>query len=683
MAEAEDVITDVARHATVFVQNLWRRHRPLTSNTVKGLEDLAPRLDLLIAAVFGKGFRLRPAQPPAPRTWLDKLIRRHEAPVAEVAIPMTDGVSIWLPRSISDHGGEKAIERYRIWALQQATRAIRGSANYYPFAGEPAIKALYHIFEARAADDQLARMLPGAVLELKALRCDALATRPPARLFPSNLRAVEELVLAALSENLSSRPNTSTSLTSPFFHFPLPATPREVLAQAHLYASTVAPEFRHKRGRVLFLDRWLGDFAPPPKEASDNGITAGDRDSDTPIRTGRLARRPQVRTPVDDEDAQNTPGAMMVQTAQPHEQAEDPMGLQRPVDRDTETAADEYADALSELPEARLVTAPGTAREVLLSDDPPDGSAAKSALSANTDCSEVFLYPEWDWRAQSYVVPGTTVTVSTAALGTRTAVDAILTKHASMLHAIRRHFELLRSQRTRLRHQLDGDEIDIQGWIDNQAMLGAGGQLDQRLYQTERRARRDMAVSLLVDISGSTDSWVSGQSRVIDVEREALLLVCVALQGLGEPFNVLGFSGEGRSGVVIRLLKRFEEQYKEEVSLRIAGIEPETYTRAGAALRHATAELMHQAAEHRLLILLSDGRPNDMDLYDGRYGVEDLRQAVVEARLQGISPFCLTVDRQAANYLPGVFGNQSYSLLQSADMLPNVLLTWLQKLVTS
>ena len=116
-------------------------------------------------------------------------------------------------------------------------------------------------------------------------------------------------------------------------------------------------------------------------------------------------------------------------------------------------------------------------------------------------------------------------------------------------------------------------------------------------------------------------------------------------------------------------------------SLRIAGLEPENYTRAGAALRHASNRLVQQTAQHRLLLMLSDGKPNDMDHYEGRYGVEDLRQAVTEAKLQGISPFCLTIDRQAANYLPYVYGASQYALLPKPELLPTVLLDWLRRLV--
>src|SRR5690606_19434231 len=118
-----------------------------------------------------------------------------------------------------------------------------------------------------------------------------------------------------------------------------------------------------------------------------------------------------------------------------------------------------------------------------------------------------------------------------------------------------------------------------------------------------------------------------------------------------------------------------------DVALRIAGLEPERYTRAGAAIRHSTALLMRRRAEHRLLLLLSDGKPNDVDEYEGRYGAEDMRQAVVEAKLQGLFPCCLTIDRHAASYLPRVFGAHQYALLPQPAHLPEVLVEWMKRLI--
>jgi nitric oxide reductase NorD protein len=235
----------------------------------------------------------------------------------------------------------------------------------------------------------------------------------------------------------------------------------------------------------------------------------------------------------------------------------------------------------------------------------------------------------------------------------------------------------------RLRKQLDGDGLDLDAYIESLADLRAGLPMPQTLYETHRPAKRDMAIMLLIDVSGSTDGWLSAHRRVIDVEREALLLVCIALEGMAQPYSVQAFSGEGPHAVTVRDVKGFGERYDNAIARRIAALEPEHYTRAGAAIRHATALLMREFAAHRLLMLLSDGKPNDIDEYEGRYGVEDMRQAVTEARLQGIFPFCLTIDRQAATYLPAVFGAHQYALLPRPELLPMIQLDWMKRLVAS
>src|SRR5690606_17220118 len=129
--------------------------------------------------------------------------------------------------------------------------------------------------------------------------------------------------------------------------------------------------------------------------------------------------------------------------------------------------------------------------------------------------------------------------------------------------------------------------------------------------------------------------------------------------------------------------KSFDEGYNEAVGQRIAALEPERYTRAGAAIRHASASLMREPATHRLLLLLSDGKPNDVDEYEGRYGVEDTYRAVTEARLQGVYPFCLTIDRRAAAYLPRIFGANQYAMLPRPELLPTVLLDWMRRPLAS
>jgi nitric oxide reductase NorD protein len=673
MAEAEDVIVDAARHATIYARALWQRYRPPAKHAAPlALADVAPRLDLLITALCGRSLRLRVAQAPAPPSLLALAVHRRHGPQHRCALPATDGESIWLPTNFGNLDARAAWSRYRVLALTQAMRVMRGSVAPLPDARDPLLRDLYLLCEADAADRDLLHALPGTADALAALRRAALAARPAPDTFPVALRPLE----AWLQRVLSADPRMPAAACDP-----PGATPNASLHRARELATALRDAAPGQRfgPHPLLKDGWTGELlVSAPRQvtaAAANG--PADPAAETP-RSARLPRRPDVRQADDDED-DDRPGAWMVQTAQPHEQAEDPHGLQRPTDRDDDTAADEYADALSELPEARLLTRPGRPKEILLSDDPP--TPAAHAPAASTASDHALAYPEWDYRIDAYQPRGVTVHCLPAASGPQSWVDATLHDHRGMLQDIRRRFELLRARRVRIHRQLDGDDIDLEAWIEGHADFRAGLPLPQRLYQSQRRLQRELAIMLLVDVSGSTDSWVIGNRRIIDVEREALLLVCIALEGLGQPYAVQAFSGETAHGVVLRAVKRFDEPYSPAVALRIAGLEPENYTRAGAAVRHASMLLMGQGARHRLLLMLSDGKPNDVDQYEGRYGVEDLRQAVTEAKLQGISPFCLTIDRQAANYLPRVFGAHQYALLPKPQLLPIVLLDWLRRLI--
>ena len=677
MAEAEDLITDAARHATVFMRDLWRRRSAAPGVPLPlSLPDISRRLDILIAAAVGVDHPIRIAQVPAPTTLLRRLFERHDRPRVQQAVPATDGASIWLPANLSASDDRTILERLRTMALQQATRASRGSASVVLGRFSPFQRDVYLLLEAQAADEELARLLPGMRQPINRLRRMALSARPAAGLFPPPRRPLELLVRRVLE----------TDCRHAVAGLPLTATPAKSAKVAIEVAATLAP--RGVPGdSPMYKDLWTGELRPPgaARHASNtagDGADGNEDDDDTGSPRGaRLERRPEVREAEEDEDDRE-PGAWMIQSAQPEQHIEDPMGAQRPTDRDDRTAAEEFADSMSELPEARLVSTPGRPKEVLLSDDPPQ-ARSKAAGAQSAEGGSGIGYPEWDFRINAYREAAATVRTMRAPPGAQHWVDRTLAEHRALLTVIRRRFEMLRSQRVRLRKQLEGDEVDLGAYIDGYADFRAGRPMADGLYEMRRAARRHMAITLLIDTSGSTDGWVSANRRVIDVEREALLLVCVALEGLAEPYSVHSFSGEGPHGVTVGEIKRFDERYDNDVALRIAALEPERYTRAGAALRHVSTELMRQAADHRLLLLLSDGKPNDVDRYDGRYGVEDMRQAVNESKLQGISPFCLTIDRQAANYLPAMFGERHFAMLPRPELLPTVLVDWLRRLVVS
>jgi nitric oxide reductase NorD protein len=583
---------------------------------------------------------------------------KEERATASEAIPAHDGHSIWLPAPASMDD----VADLQVMALQQAARAARRSDAAR--ASDPLVSAVFDVLEADVVDAELVHNFAGLRDRVSEFRIECLRRRPPLHTFSQVGRPVESWIRSVLAAPIASPRK------------PLP--PERVMTLAReLIDSTLHGTPQTVR---IYRDRWIGESRETPRIfPSHSNVEHLVAETSKSIRSARMSRRPQVRKQ-DERDEPTSQGAWMIQTAQPHEHAEDPFGMQRPSDRDEQQAADEFAESLSDLGEARLVSVPGAPKEIFLSDDPPETNQKQARASAALS-QTVIRYPEWDWRSRTYREPGAAVHLLDAPHGSKEWVKRTLDEHRALLQAVKRQFESLRAQRTRLRQQADGDELDLDACVDAFADARAGSELKPGLYQHTRTARRELAVTLLIDVSGSTDGHISAQRRIIDVEREALLLVCLALDSLREPYSVLAFSGESAARVTVRTIKKFSEGLNEDIGLRIAGLEPENYTRVGAAIRHASALLMREPARHRLLLLLSDGKPNDIDEYDGRYGVEDMRQAIVEARLQGIFPFCLTIDRHTASYLPAVFGEHQYAVLHRPELLPTALLGWLRRLV--
>jgi nitric oxide reductase NorD protein len=353
------------------------------------------------------------------------------------------------------------------------------------------------------------------------------------------------------------------------------------------------------------------------------------------------------------------------------------MGLQRPVDQEPDADLSGSAESVADLDALRLVATPGTSREAFASDDLPPVTAARP-MAQGSLAREGIAYPEWDYTKSGYVERAAIVRELPAADGSAGWVDGTLARNRVLLARVQRRFEALRSRRSIERAQPAGDDVDIEAYVgaysDKRARLPRG----DRLYLAYPPARRDFALLILADVSGSTEAWVSGRSRIIDLEKEALVIVSMALQVLRVRFAIQAFSGHGPSNVRVRPVKAFTEPFSRPLGRRIAALEPEDYTRAGAALRHAAATLVREPAHRRLLLLLSDGKPNDFDRYEGRYGFEDTRQALAEARLQGIAPFCVTVDRNASRHLAPLFGAGNYTIVRDAPQLATALLEWLR-----
>ncbi len=275
--------------------------------------------------------------------------------------------------------------------------------------------------------------------------------------------------------------------------------------------------------------------------------------------------------------------------------------------------------------------------------------------------------PEWDYRKQCLQQDF----VNLQLMLPRGAEAKPLPLHLSPLaRRLRRQFEHLRNDRQWLRQQPQGSELDMQAWLDFHVERQNGQCAERGLFMEQRQNRRDLACLLLADLSMSTDAHLDNEHRVIDVVTDSLLLFGEALSAVGDPFALYGFSSLRRQQVRMQELKSFRQPYGDETRGRIQALKPGYYTRMGAAIRHATELLGACKQRRKLLLLVTDGKPNDLDLYEGRYGVEDTRQAVMEAGKQGLLPFCITIDREAGGYLPYMFGANGYTLIKEPQQLP-------------
>jgi nitric oxide reductase NorD protein len=281
-------------------------------------------------------------------------------------------------------------------------------------------------------------------------------------------------------------------------------------------------------------------------------------------------------------------------------------------------------------------------------------------------------YPEWDYRKGQYLENYTRVLTAPATATGDRGVQSDETR--ALIRKVRRQFEILRPRHDVLKAQLDGADLDLDALVRSKADFAAGGQGSDRIYLTSRPRTPDLVTTILVDVSLSTDAWIDNR-RVLDVEKEALLVLAQGLEVCGSTHSILTFTSRRRSWVRVETVKAFSETVDSAVEDRIAGLKPGFYTRMGAAIRHAAAELEKQPSRKRLLLVLTDGKPNDIDHYEGRFALEDSRRAVQETRQRGTSVFAVTVDRDANSYLPMLFGRKGFAMIGEISRLPVALPT--------
>jgi nitric oxide reductase NorD protein len=337
------------------------------------------------------------------------------------------------------------------------------------------------------------------------------------------------------------------------------------------------------------------------------------------------------------------------------------LNLNRRVDDDDPDSARKAADDVDEISLGQISKAPATRLKLHLDLAPADVDRERLAGT--------HLYPEWDHKAGTWLPDHCRVLATEAEPAPAVVPDPAA---ARRVRAVRRRFEALRPRRVVLPQQPDGEDLDLDAAVRARVDLLASGRGSDRVWRASRNAGRDLAVSILLDASRSTESAVTGRA-VIDVAREALTALAWGIEACGDDCAIHAFSSLRRDRVYVQRCKTFDEPMGGAIEARIAGLRPGFYTRLGAAIRHVSADLAARARQRRLLIVITDGKPNDLDHYEGQHGIEDSRMAIREARRAGQAAYGIAIDAKARSWFPRLFGRGGFTVIPHPDRLTAAL----------
>lgn len=283
-------------------------------------------------------------------------------------------------------------------------------------------------------------------------------------------------------------------------------------------------------------------------------------------------------------------------------------------------------------------------------------------------------YPEWDYNSQSYRPDWVSVYEALHPQGKASDIDKLLEKHAALAKRLKKMLDLLKPQdKVRIRYQEEGSELDLDVALRSLIDYKSGSSPDPRINMSHRNDGRSIAVMVLLDLSQSLNEKAAGSNQtILELSQEAISLLGWAVEKLGDPFAIAGFHSNTRHDVRYMHIKGYSEHWGEEVKARLAGMEASYSTRMGAAMRHAAHYLEQQQADKKLMLILTDGEPADIDTKDGRILIEDARMAVNELDQQGIYSYCINLDPKADEYVADIFGKQ-YTIIDKVESLPERL----------
>ncbi len=319
----------------------------------------------------------------------------------------------------------------------------------------------------------------------------------------------------------------------------------------------------------------------------------------------------------------------------------------------------------------------------------PEGAGPEVAQGDEGDAEEdlgeqTFMYDEWDFRIEDYRPSWCTLRETRSTREVPAFVAATFHEYGGVVTQIRRNFQLMRPERLRkMRFQADGDDLDLDGLVEHVVDRKARLTPTDRVYIKRDKKDRDVTTAFLVDMSSSTDRKIDGRKRIIDIEKEGLILMCEALEAIRDEYAIYGFSGNGRDDAQFYTVKELGERYDDRVRSRIGGIYGRSKTRMGPAIRHVTRRLMSVDSNVKIMIMLTDGKPYDSDTYqDNAYAQADTQMALREARREKIHLFCVTVDQEGAEYLPTMYSDANFVVIDDISTLPQKLPQLYRRLTT-
>lgn len=310
-------------------------------------------------------------------------------------------------------------------------------------------------------------------------------------------------------------------------------------------------------------------------------------------------------------------------------------------------------------------------------EDAGEATQSFNSMWGKEPVSDPFHYQEWDYQVQLFRPDWATVYERRPTKGDPESVERILLEYRPIAHRIKQIIDLLSPEGVqRVRNMEDGDEIDLNAAVDAMIAIRMGEQPNPRITMRNVIKNRDLAVTVLLDLSESTNETVAGSDKtVLELTREAATLVATAINGIGDPFAIHGFASDGRHDVQYFRFKDFNQRFDDEAKARLAGMKGGLSTRMGAAMRHAAQQLLKQPERRKLLLLVTDGEPADIDERDPQHLRMDTRKAVEELHARGVMSYCLTLDANADTYVKRIFGANNYTIIDQVGRLPEKLPT--------